>query len=238
MFKKSYMALMLAGVFSTATFAETTQDKDFINDASYAIGALMSKQVQHIIESQSEVIKYDQAKVLEGFSQTLQGKSQWSDEELANKLNQLDEKLRVEEEKVQQQLAKANEEKGSAFRDAFAKEANVKATESGLLYQIEKAGEGDVVKPEDTVVVHYKGTLIDGQVFDSSYERGEPIEFPLSNLISGWVEGIQLIKKGGKIKLVVPPELGYGNRSTGNIPANSTLVFEIELLDVKAGSKK
>ncbi|MEN2895940.1 putative FKBP-type peptidyl-prolyl cis-trans isomerase [Mannheimia haemolytica] len=86
--------------------------------------------------------------------------------------------------------------------------------------------------------VHYKGTLTDGTVFDSSYDRGEPIEFQLNQLIPGWIEAIPMLKKGGKMEIVVPPALAYGDRAAGKIPANSTLKFEIELLDFKAADAK
>ena len=115
---------------------------------------------------------------------------------------------------------------------------NVKKTESGLLYEIITPG-SDVkaVNNEDTVSVMYKGTLKDGKVFDSSYERGDTAEFPLNRVIAGWSEGMKLVGKGGKIKLWVPSELGYGAQGAGqNIGPNQALVFEVELIDVKPGA--
>jgi FKBP-type peptidyl-prolyl cis-trans isomerase len=98
-----------------------------------------------------------------------------------------------------------------------------------------KEGEGDGVQEGDTVSVHYKGTLLDGTVFDSSYERGEPFEFTVGegSVIQGWEEGLIGMRVGGIRKLTIPPELGYGDREAGDIPANSTLIFEIELLEIK-----
>mgnify|MGYP003341512271 FL=1 len=107
---------------------------------------------------------------------------------------------------------------------------------SGLRYEILKAGEGANPKASDTVKVHYTGTLIDGTVFDSSVQRGEPVEFPLGEVIPGWTEGLQKVNKGGKIKLYVPPSLGYGDNGNDRIPPGATLVFEVELLDIKAGA--
>jgi FKBP-type peptidyl-prolyl cis-trans isomerase FkpA len=130
-----------------------------------------------------------------------------------------------------------NETKGKAFRDAFAKEKGVKTSSTGLLYQVEKEGTGDAPKDSDTVVVNYKGTLIDGKEFDNSYTRGEPLSFRLDGVIPGWTEGLKNIKKGGKIKLVIPPELAYGKNGVPGIPANSTLVFNVELLDIKPAPK-
>ena len=105
---------------------------------------------------------------------------------------------------------------------------------SGLRYEIVKAGEGAAPKATDTVKVHYTGTLVNGTVFDSSVQRGEPIEFPLDGVIPGWTEGLQKISKGGKIKLYIPPHLAYGDEAKGQIPPSSTLVFDVELLDIKA----
>ena len=100
-----------------------------------------------------------------------------------------------------------------------------------------EAGKGEAPKDSDTVVVNYKGTLIDGKEFDNSYTRGEPLSFRLDGVIPGWTEGLKNIKKGGKIKLVIPPELAYGKAGVPGIPPNSTLVFDVELLDVKPAPK-
>ena len=110
-----------------------------------------------------------------------------------------------------------------------------KTTGSGLKYQVLKRGSGAVSpKPTDTVKVHYHGTLLNGTVFDSSVERGEPISFPLNQVIPGWTEGLQLMKVGDKFKFEIPPNLAYGDASPSpKIPPNSTLVFEVELLDIE-----
>ena len=106
-------------------------------------------------------------------------------------------------------------------------------TASGLKYKALKEGTGARPKATDTVLVHYRGTLLDGTEFDSSIKRGEPIEFPLNGVIKGWTEGVQLMREGSKYQFVIPPELAYGARGTGPIGPNATLIFEVELLKVK-----
>jgi FKBP-type peptidyl-prolyl cis-trans isomerase FkpA len=125
-------------------------------------------------------------------------------------------------------------QKGEQFLAENAKKEGVKTTSSGLQYKHVKEGEGKSPKASDTVRVHYRGTTIDGKEFDSSYKRGEPIEFPLNGVIRGWTEGLQLMKEGGKAMLFIPSALAYGERGAGGaIGPNETLIFEVELLKVK-----
>ena len=116
-----------------------------------------------------------------------------------------------------------------------AKKEGVKTTASGLQYKVLKEGEGKSPKATDRVEVHYRGTLLDGTEFDSSYKRGETITFPLNGVIPGWTEGVQLMKEGAKYQFTIPSKLAYGERGTpgGPIPANATLIFDVELIKVK-----
>ncbi len=125
-----------------------------------------------------------------------------------------------------------NKAKGAAFLENNKKNADVVTTPSGLQYKIVKQGQGEHPKATDKVKVHYHGTLIDGTVFDSSVQRGEPISFGLNQVIRGWTEGVQLMTPGSKFIFYIPSELAYGDRETGAIAPGSTLIFEVELFEI------
>lgn len=142
----------------------------------------------------------------------------------------LREKLLAEQEA----LAKKNAAEGKAFLEANKNKPGVVTTESGLQYKILKPGTGKTPTASDTVVTHYRGTVIDGREFDSSYSRNQPATFPVGGVIKGWTEALQLMKVGAKWKLYIPSELAYGKTKRSEvITPNSTLIFEIELLDIK-----
>ncbi|MEE2947303.1 MAG: peptidylprolyl isomerase [Verrucomicrobiota bacterium] len=126
-----------------------------------------------------------------------------------------------------------NKVEGAAFLANVKKEEGVKTTASGLSYKVLSAGTGASPKATNQVTVHYTGKFISGKVFDSSVERGQPATFPLNRVIPGWTEGLQLMKKGGKSMLYIPSDLAYGPQGRGPIPPNTTLIFEVELLEIK-----
>ena len=127
----------------------------------------------------------------------------------------------------------AAKEEGEKFLASMAKDPAVKATGSGLMYKVIKEGTGRKPKATDKVYCHYEGTFPGGQVFDSSYKRGEPIEFGLNQVIKGWTEGLQLMSEGAKYELYLPYHLAYGDRGTGGIPPYSALKFVVELIEVR-----
>ncbi|HFS5770137.1 TPA: FKBP-type peptidyl-prolyl cis-trans isomerase, partial [Providencia rettgeri] len=190
------------------------------------------------LEEQKTIgINLDKAQLLAGVQDAFNGKSKMTDAEVEETLRQFEGQVKEAADKKMKDESAANEKKGAEYREKYAKEKGVVKTKSGLLYKIEKDGTGAKPKADETVVVHYKGSLIDGTEFDSSYSRNEPLTIPLNSVIKGWTEGLVNLKKGGKMQLVIPAELAYGENGVPGIPANSTLVFDVELLDIKPAAK-
>ena len=169
----------------------------------------------------------------------LSGKeSRLSDEEMRAALTNLREKTVASMQASAKEQAQKNLAEGQKFLAENKTKEGVKTTESGLQYKVIAEGEGPSPKAGDTVTVHYRGTLVDGTEFDSSYQRGEPATFPLKGVIPGWTEALQLMKKGSKWVLFIPSDLAYGERGAGNrIPPNSTLIFEVELISFQESPK-
>ncbi|MBB1201986.1 FKBP-type peptidyl-prolyl cis-trans isomerase [Enterobacteriaceae bacterium 89] len=206
--------------------------------SAYALGASLGRYMENSLKEQEKLgIKLDKTQLIAGVQDAFADKSKLSDQEIEQTLQSFETRVKTAAQQKMEKDATDNETKGKAFRDSFAKEKGVKTSSTGLLYKVEKEGTGDAPKDSDTVVVNYKGTLIDGKEFDNSYTRGEPLSFRLDGVIPGWTEGLKNIKKGGKIKLVIPPALAYGKTGVPGIPANSTLVFDVELLDIKPAAK-
>ncbi|MDN3679387.1 FKBP-type peptidyl-prolyl cis-trans isomerase [Vibrio tapetis subsp. quintayensis] len=208
----------------------------FQNDddkAAYAIGVSFANYLNTSIEKPNEIgIELKKDIVLKGIEHVFAGNPELNEEEIRLALESLDKRVA---EKMQAQAAEksaAAEKEGADFRAEFEKMEGVTKTESGLLYQVMTPAEGASPVDTDTVEVHYTGTLIDGTKFDSSYDRDQSATFPLNRVIPGWTEGVQLMQVGSKYKFVIPPELAYGPQDTPTIPANSTLVFEVELLNI------
>lgn len=145
---------------------------------------------------------------------------------------QMEHQKKQEEQAAKQ--AEENKKAGQEFLDKNKSKAGVKVTASGLQYEVIKEGTGKAPTLNSKVTVHYEGKLVDGKIFDSSYERNEPITFPLNGVIQGWQEGLQLMKEGSTYMLYIPSALGYGERGAGQvIPGNATLIFKVELIKVE-----
>ncbi|ALB69133.1 FKBP-type peptidyl-prolyl cis-trans isomerase [Cronobacter muytjensii] len=252
LFKVTLLATTMAVAFNAPlTFAapaaqqQNTAAADskaaFQNDdqkSAYALGASLGRYMENSLKEQEKLgIKLDKNQLIAGVQDAFADKSKLSDQEIEQTLQAFETRVKGAAQAKVEKDATENEAKGKAYREKFAKEKGVKTSSTGLLYKVEKEGTGAAPKESDTVVVNYKGTLIDGQEFDNSYKRGEPLSFRLDGVIPGWTEGLKNIKKGGKIKLVIPPELAYGKNGVPGIPANSTLVFDVELLDINPAAK-
>jgi FKBP-type peptidyl-prolyl cis-trans isomerase len=200
----------------------------------YAIGVDLGKSLKQV---EGDV---DVAALKTGLDEALSGKEpRLNDKERQEIKTTVAKKIQAKQlEERTAKAAKAKEE-GEKFLAENAKKAGVKTTASGLQYEALQEGSGDSPTKDDQVTVQYKGTLINGEVFDSSYERNKPVTFPLGNVIPGWTEGLQLMKPGAKYKLYIPSTLGYGERGAGaKIGPNETLIFEVELVAVEKGAAK
>ncbi|OAT50847.1 FKBP-type peptidyl-prolyl cis-trans isomerase [Providencia heimbachae] len=245
LFKASLLATTLAFTFAAPQVmaAETKAEsnsafKNAEERNAYALGASLGRYMQNSLEEQKTIgINLDKAQLLAGVQDAFSGKSKMSDAEVEETLRQFEGQVKEAAEKKMKTESVANEKKSAEYREKYAKEKGVVKTKSGLLYKIEKEGTGAKPKADETVVVHYKGSLIDGTEFDSSYSRNEPLTIPLNSVIKGWTEGLANVKKGGKIQLVIPADLAYGENGVPGIPANSTLIFDVELLDIKPAAK-
>ncbi|MAS24660.1 MAG: peptidylprolyl isomerase [Oceanospirillaceae bacterium] len=205
---------------------EKVKLENHVDQASYGVGLNIGRQLSQ------EGVDMNADAVAAGIKDALSGAEQQVDDET---LKAAFEKLREEQMRKQQALNDAAAQAGNDFLAENAKRDGVTVTESGLQYEVLASGDDSqpTPLPTDTVRVHYHGTLIDGSVFDSSVERGEPAQFPVNGVIKGWVEALQMMHPGDKWKLFIPAELAYGARSPSPaIPANSALVFEVELLEI------
>jgi FKBP-type peptidyl-prolyl cis-trans isomerase len=195
---------------------------------SYIIG------VQIGTDLKSQSVDVDPVIVNRGLQDSISGKALLIGDQEAKEIIAAYQKERagkMAEEK--KKLGEKNKVEGTAFLTENKKKEGVKTLPSGLQYKVIKEGTGKTPKATDTVVTQYKGTLIDGKEFDSSYKRGEPATFPVNGVIRGWTEALQLMKEGSTWQLVVPPELAYGDQGAGPIGPNATLIFEVELVSVK-----
>jgi FKBP-type peptidyl-prolyl cis-trans isomerase len=153
-------------------------------------------------------------------------------EEMQSTMQALQQQVQTAQAAKQKALGEKNKTEGAAFLEKNKARAGVKTTASGLQYEVLKEGTGPAPKATDTVTVNYKGTLMDGSTFDSSYDRGEPATFVLNQVIPGWTEGVQLMKVGSKYKFYIPSNLAYGEQAPPQIGPNAPLIFEVELLSI------
>ncbi len=205
------------------------QLEDENDSLSYALGHSLGQQMQ------ADGMDVDLQRFALGFRHGMkQEAALMTPTEVQQRLNAFRQQRRDEQQAQFEKVSAENAEAGAAWLADNGKKDGVVTTESGLQYKVVTAGTGKKPAAEDTVSVHYRGTLLDGTEFDSSYARGEPAEFPVNRVIPGWTEALQLMPVGSKWELYIPSDLAYGKAGTGrDIGPNATLLFEVELLDIK-----
>ena len=206
--------------------------KDQKDKVSYSIGM----DIGNNLKKQS--IDIDPDILAQGIKDTFSGgRTLLTEQEFRDTLTAFQIELRAKQIERTKELAEKNKTEGESFLAENKKKEGVITLPSGLQYKIVKEGTGETPKLEDTVTVNYRGTLIDGTEFDSSYRRGQPATFSVKGIIAGWAEALQLMKVGSKWQLFVPSNLAYGERGAGrDIEPNATLIFDIELLSIKEGA--
>jgi FKBP-type peptidyl-prolyl cis-trans isomerase len=227
--QKSLSLLLVTILLAAATLRGQTNLSNRLDSISYALGMDVGRNIGKLdMGLQAEMI-------YQGIKDAFEGKEGAMSEEQVQALMQaFQNEARNAQMKAQQEAGQAAQARGEAFLAENAQRDSVSVTASGLQYQVIREGTGPKPSAESTVKVHYEGRLLDGKVFDSSYQRGEPIEFPLNGVIPGWTEGLQLMSAGAKYRLYIPAALAYGSRGAGqDIGPNEALIFDVELLEVK-----
>lgn len=219
--------IVLTGLFALATSCNNPSNislKSEEDKAFYSMGAMFGQRLANLNLNERELNA-----IAKGLFDTAKGKK--PEVEVMKFQRKIQEIIRGRLKKI----SETEKNSGVKFLEDFIKNEKASKTESGLAYKIIEPGKGEKPKDDSTVEVHYHGTLTNGTVFDSSRDRGKPVTFPLNRVIKGWREGLQLIAPGGKIKLVIPSDLAYGDQGAPpKIPGGSTLVFDVELIKVKS----
>lgn len=221
-----FLSLLLVSVTVAQKNSAPKTDKQKV---SYTIGISLAK------DFKAKKIDVDPQMILQGLQDELGGKKlQMTEQEMEATMQKFQQEMMAKMEKEQKEEGAKNRKGGEAFLAENKKKPGVITLANGLQYRVIKMGSGPKPTAQQTVKVHYRGTFIDGKEFDSSYKRGQPIEFPVNGVIRGWSEALMLMPVGSKWELFIPPDLAYGDAGAGGtIPPGATLVFEVELLDVK-----
>ena len=200
-------------------------------DTSYAFGMYMANFMGGQMGLQDA--RFDYNAFMEGFKAFLEAKeTRLTPEQAMEKINTAFVQLQAQSSEKMQIEGEKNQKEGEAFLEENGRRSGVTTTASGLQYEVVSEGSGEKPAYTDTVRVHYEGTFLDGTVFDSSYARGEPAEFPVANVIPGWAEGVQLMNEGSTYRFAIPSDLAYGPGGAQAIPPNATLIFLVELLNI------
>lgn len=237
MYLRVVVSVIMLAMFAAGCTAEEKAAKPEMkldtakNKISYTIGVNIGQ------DFKMQKMDIDPEILLEGLKDSMAGKElKMSEEEMVAEIQAYQQEMQAKMAAEMEQAATKNKEEGEAFLADNATKEGVVVTESGLQYKVVEAGEGDSPGPNDVATVHYRGTLIDGTQFDSSYDRGQPATFPVGGVIAGWTEALQLMKPGAKYQLFIPSELAYGPRGAGqDIGPNAVLKFDVELISVEKG---
>lgn len=241
LFKPTMLAIALVSVLGCQEAVKQTETapapvlETEVQKQAYSLGASIGMYMQKNLDQHEKLgLPLDQALITRGFIDSLAGKSVIEKEEIQALLMNLDKEMKVKQQEATVADSAAAIAEGQKFLEENAKKEGVKVTESGIQYVVITEGEGEKPNAADTVTVHYTGTYLNGEKFDSSYDRNEPTVFPLNRVISGWTEGVQLMSVGSKYSFTIPSDLAYGpNGKPPTIPGNSVLKFEIELLKIQ-----
>src|SRR5436189_2982176 len=223
---KHFIVILSASLLAFPLFGQdkSPQLKDQKDKVSYSIGM----QIGFNLGRQKVDVNPDI--LAAGIKDAISGKPQLTPDQVKDIMAQFEKDM----EQKQKEVGEKNKTEGAKYLEENKKKPGVKTTASGLQYKAEKEGTGVQPKATDMVTVNYRGTLIDGTEFDSSYKRGQPATFPVNGVIKGWTEALQLMKVGSKYQLFIPSNLAYGERSvSAEIGPNATLIFEVELMDAK-----
>jgi FKBP-type peptidyl-prolyl cis-trans isomerase FklB len=212
------------GMAQDSAILKTQRDK-----VSYSMGLDIGRTLK------MQGVDVDLELVTRGFKDAYTGnQSLLTDEEMQEVLTNFKKEFIAKQQELAKQQGEKNKKEGAIFLETNKKKEGVQTLPSGLQYKVLKAGAGKKPTATDTVTVHYRGTLIDGKEFDSSYRRGKPATFPVNGVIPGWTEALPLMEEGAKWELFIPSNLAYGERSAGgDIGPNATLIFEVELISIE-----
>jgi FKBP-type peptidyl-prolyl cis-trans isomerase FklB len=226
--KRIIICLAVLTVASIGLAEDKAAPKDQKDKVSYSIGY----DIGSTFKKQNVEVNMDV--LVTGLKDAMAGKEAIKKEDREKILQDFQKEMQEKQAAASKAAAEKNATEGEKFLAENGKKEGVKTTASGLQYKVLKEGSGDSPKATDTVVTNYKGTLLDGTEFDSSYKRNEPASFPVNRVIPGWTEALQLMKPGSKYQLFIPAKLAYGERGAGrDIGPNATLIFEVELLSIK-----
>lgn len=231
--KRLINLLLIAVIIGSNLFAQQKEEKPKLNSKkeklSYTIGVDFGKNIKQ------QKIDLDTKYIFEGMNNAMSdAKFLLTEDEMIEVMRTFQQEMVEGQQKLVDELKTKNLEEGRQFLTKNALKDGIKVLPSGLQYKIIVNGKGKKPSATDTVIAHYKGTLIDGSVFESTYDKNDPAEFPLNVLIKGWSEALQLMSEGSKWQLFIPANLGWGEKGTGQfIGPNSTVIFEVELLKIK-----